>query len=114
MQDGGKEGLIRHLVLDGAAMDFMDATGLEVLQAVLLKPPAGLRVVLADPSHDLLDLLKRGGVLQHLGEALISPVWVRRRDMTCSDLLCTEEPTLQQRKCPPGPPQARGRPAAPG
>ena len=58
-------------MLDGAAMDFMDATGLEVLQAVLLKPPAGLRVVLADPSHDLLDLLKRGGVLQHLGERLL-------------------------------------------
>lgn len=71
LQDGGEEGLIRHLVLDGAAMDFMDATGLEVLQAVLLKPPAGLRVVLADPSHDLLDLLKRGGVLQHLGKNLL-------------------------------------------
>ena len=71
LQEGGEEGLIRHLVLDGAAMDFMDATGLEVLQAVLLKPPAGLRVLLADPSHDLLDLLKRGGVLQHLGERLL-------------------------------------------
>ncbi len=59
---------MKYLVLDGAAMDFMDATGLEVMQAILSKPPRGLRVVLADPSRDLLDILKRGGVLQQLGE----------------------------------------------
>ena len=66
-QDANEEGM-KYLVLDGAAMDFMDATGLEVMQAILLKPPRGLRVVLADPSRDLLDILKRGGVLQQLGE----------------------------------------------
>ena len=58
---------MKYLVLDGAAMDFMDATGLEVMQAVLLKSPRGLRVMLADPSRDLLDILKRGGLLQQLG-----------------------------------------------
>jgi len=63
---------VKYLVLDGAAMDFMDATGLEVMEAVLLKAPQGLQVVLADPSRDLLDILKRGGVLQQLGEALIN------------------------------------------
>ena len=63
---------MKYLVLDGAAMDFMDATGLEVMEAVLLKAPQGLQVVLADPSRDLLDILKRGGVLQQLGKALIN------------------------------------------
>jgi len=63
---------VKYLVLDGAAMDFMDATGLEVMEAVLLKAPQGLQVVLADPSRDLLDILKRGGVLQQLGKALIN------------------------------------------
>ena len=67
MQDASEE-CMKYLVLDGAAMDFMDATGLEVMQAILLKAPRGLRVVLADPSRDLLDILKRGGVLQQLGE----------------------------------------------
>lgn len=67
MQDAS-QGYIRHVVLDGAAIDFMDATGLEVMQALLLKPPQGLFVVLADPSQDLLDIMKRGGVLQQLGE----------------------------------------------
>ena len=61
---------MKYLVLDGAAMDFMDATGLEVMEAVLLKAPQGLQVVLADPSRDLLDILKRGGVLQQLGKIL--------------------------------------------
>ena len=64
---------MKYLVLDGAAMDFMDATGLEVMQAILLKAPRGLRVVLADPSRDLLDILKRGGVLGQLGENLHMP-----------------------------------------
>ena len=68
MQAEHEEGT-KYLVLDGAAMDFMDATGLEVMQAILLKAPQGLRVVLADPSRDLLDILKRGGLLQQLGEA---------------------------------------------
>lgn len=67
MQDASEEG-VKYLVLDGAAMDFMDATGLEIIEGVLLKPPQGLRVVLADPSRDLLDILKRGGVLPQLGE----------------------------------------------
>ena len=68
MQAEHEEGT-KYLVLDGAAMDFMDATGLEVMQAILLKAPQGLRVVLADPSRDLLDILKRGGLLQQLGAA---------------------------------------------
>ena len=84
MQDDNDEGLM-FLVLDGAAMDFMDATGLEVMQAVLLKPPRGLRVVLADPSRDLLDILKRGGVLRQLGEKLFSAQ---------NGLNCSQQPAL--------------------
>ncbi len=56
------------VVLDLASTTFIDATGIEVLTDLLLKAPAKLHVVLADPNTAALDILDRAGLLPKLGE----------------------------------------------
>lgn len=66
-QAGSQDG-VACVVLDLASTTFIDATGIEVLTDLLLKAPAKLHVVLADPNTAALDILDRAGLLPKLGE----------------------------------------------
>ncbi|EIE27094.1 sulfate permease [Coccomyxa subellipsoidea C-169] len=63
---GSQDG-VACVVLDLASTTFIDATGIEVLTDLLLKAPAKLHVVLADPNTAALDILDRAGLLPKLG-----------------------------------------------
>ena len=65
-EEGANFGL-QPVVLDLAAVGFLDATGLDVLSELLFKPSHGLHCVLADPAAPVLDTLARAGLLPKLG-----------------------------------------------
>ena len=58
---------LQPVVLDMAAVSFLDATGLDVLSELLFKPSHGLHCVLADPAAPVLETLTRAGLLPKLG-----------------------------------------------
>lgn len=58
---------MRPVVLDLGAVSFVDATGLEALSELLLRPAAGLHLVLADPCVPVLATLHRSGLMPKLG-----------------------------------------------
>ena len=72
------------VVLDAAAIDFVDSTGLEALRHLLFQAPKHVHIMLADLNRTLLDTLEQDGDLQKLGEhiyfLLLPSNWLVCRD----------------------------------
>lgn len=60
---------VRHLVLIGSAINFIDASALETLESLLRElRAAGVEFYLSEIKGPVMDQLKRAGFVEHLGE----------------------------------------------
>lgn len=60
---------VRHLVLIGSAVNFIDASALETLESLLRElRAAGVEFYLSEIKGPVMDQLKRAGFVEHLGE----------------------------------------------